>query len=192
MHEDPTVTDSASAAGDLWRSSRGGYGSARGSNAPSAQPVRIAADLLDRVLAVSFKHPHCPACADAMAMQEDHNVADILCNQNGWTAFVQPRSVILSAVRMTNKSVASPEHENLVVKRLSLGANENCLTKGRRSFIVRDTLNNMSGSYNRPRKACNQEPGNRSPAGHHKLFRPVSRCGEAFSGARQCLNHPNR
>jgi hypothetical protein len=119
-------------------------------------------------------------------------IEDILRNQSGWTAFVQPRIVILSAVRMTNKSVASPENENLVVKRPSLCADENSLTKGRRSFIVRDTLNNMSGSYNRPRKACNQEPGNRSPAGPHKLFHPVSRPGEAFFSARQCLNHPNQ
>jgi len=113
-------------------------------------------------------------------------------NQSGWTAFVQPRSVILSAVRMTNRSVASPEDENLVLKRLSLGVNENCFTKGRRSFIVGDTLDNMSGSCNRLRKACNQEPGNRCSAGPYKLFRPVSRHGEAFSSARHWLNHPNQ
>ena len=119
-------------------------------------------------------------------------IEDILRNQSGWTAFVQPRRVILSAMRMINKSVASRESENLVVKRPSLCANENSLTKGRRSFIVRDTLNNMSGSHNRPRKACNQGPGNRSPAGPHKLFRPISRHVEPFSSERQCLNHPNQ
>lgn len=119
-------------------------------------------------------------------------IEHILRKQSGWTAFVQPRGVILSAVRMINKSVAPPEDGNLFVKRLSFGAYENSLTKGGRSFIVRDTLNNMSGSYNRPRKACNQEPGNRSPAGPHKLFRPVSCHGEAFSNARRCLNHPNQ
>lgn len=129
-----------------------------------------------------------------VAAMPSHKVVieDILRNQSGWTAFVQPRGVILSAVRMINKFVASPENKNLVEKRLSFGAYENSLTKGRRSFIVRDTLNKMSGSHNRPRKACNQEPGNRPPAGPHKLFSSVSRHREAFSSARRCLNHPNQ
>jgi hypothetical protein len=119
-------------------------------------------------------------------------IRDILCNQSGWTAFVQPRGVILSAVRMINKLVASPENRNLVEKRLSFGAYENSLTKGRRSFIVRDTLNKMSGSNSRPCKAYNQEPGNRPSAGPHKLFSSVSRHREAFSSARRCLNNPNQ
>jgi hypothetical protein len=42
------------------------------------QPVRVAPDLLDRVFAVSLEDPRCPACADSVAVEENHDVADDL------------------------------------------------------------------------------------------------------------------
>ena len=42
------------------------------------QPVRVATDFLDGVLAVSFVNAHGPAGADAIGVQENHNVTDDL------------------------------------------------------------------------------------------------------------------
>src|SRR5204862_2026367 len=43
------------------------------------QHVGIAPHLLDCLLAVGLEDSHCPAGADAVAVQEQHDLADLLC-----------------------------------------------------------------------------------------------------------------
>src|SRR5438132_12262994 len=45
----------------------------------SRQRVRILAHLLDCLLAIGLEDSHRPAGADAMAVQEKHDLADLLC-----------------------------------------------------------------------------------------------------------------